>query len=72
MGAYAVPSNQPFVTKKPLKTKRQRTAYQIEMENLLELLKGAELQIDKETMNIRYVRDGKTVAVFKDEDDESE
>ena len=70
MGAYAVPSNQPFIAKKPLKTKRKRTAYQAEMENLLEFLKGAKMEVDKETNDIRYIRDGKIIAEFKDDENE--
>lgn len=71
MGAYAVPSNQPFIAKKPLKTKRKRTAYQTEMENLLTLLSGAEMEVDEKTHDIRYIRDGKIVAVFKDDENET-
>lgn len=41
------------------------------MENLLALLKGAEMEVDKETKDIRYIRDGKVIAVFKDDENES-
>lgn len=71
MGAYAVPSNQPFRTSKPLKMKRKRTTHQAELDSLLELISGAEMEIDKETNDIRYIRDGKVVAVFKDDDNEA-
>ncbi|MBR0483241.1 MAG: hypothetical protein IJJ69_00500 [Oscillospiraceae bacterium] len=70
MGAFAIPSNKPFIARKPLKTKRKRTAYQAELENLLALLKDAEMEIDKETNDIRYVRNGEVVAVFKDDENE--
>jgi hypothetical protein len=68
MGAYAVPSNQPFIAKQPIKTKRQKTSHQKETENLLELLKGAEMKVDSKTKDIIYIRDGKVIAVFKDDE----
>ena len=71
MGAYAVPSKQPFVARKPLQTKRKRTSHQEELDSLFELISGAEMEIDKETNDIRYIRDGKVVAVFRDDDNET-
>ncbi len=68
MGAYAVPSKQPFVAMKPLQTKRKRTPYQEELDNLFELISDAEMEIDEKTNDIRYIRDGKIAAAFKDDD----
>ena len=69
MGAYAVPSNQPFIAKGTLKTKRKRTSHREQIENLFEHLVGAETKIDEKTKDIIFIRDGKVIAVFKDDDE---
>ena len=62
MGAYAVYSDKPFIAKGEIKTKRKR-------ERLMELVRGAYLETNKATGDIKLMRDDKTLGVFKDEDE---
>lgn len=68
MGAYAVPSNQPFITKKPLKTKRKRGR----IDELMELISDAHLETDKETGNMQLIKNGVVIGTFKDDEAEDE
>ena len=53
MGAYAIYSDKPFRTNGKIQTKR----------------KGAYLETDKKTGDIKLMRNGETLGVFKDEDE---
>lgn len=66
MGAYAVPSKQPFIAKGPIKTKRKRG----QIDDLMELVKGSHLETDEITGELKLMRNGETLGVFKDEDEE--
>lgn len=63
MGAYAEPSNQPFMTDKPLKTKRKRGR----IDDLMELMNGKRIDIDPKTNKLVLMQEDKVIAVF-DED----
>ncbi|MCM1507015.1 MAG: hypothetical protein NC177_07775 [Ruminococcus flavefaciens] len=65
MGAYAVPSNQPFVAKGEIKRKRKPGR----LEELTEFLKGTDIHFDSATGNAVLMRGDEVVGVFKDEDD---
>ena len=68
MGAYAVPSNQPFIAKKPLKTKRARGQIDV----LMELVSNAHLETNTETGEMQLVKNGVVVGTFKEEETENE
>lgn len=63
MGAYAVPSKQPFITSKPLKTKRKRGR----IEEIMKLMDGAHFEIDAETGEHRLMRGDEVIGVFKED-----
>lgn len=66
MGAYAVPSKQPFIAKGPIKTKRKRGR----IDDLMEMVKNSYLEKDEETGNLKLMRDGETLGVFTEDDEE--
>lgn len=66
MGAYAVPSNQPFIAKNPLKRKRNKG--RIDM--LMELVSDAHLETNTDTGEMQLIKNGVVVGTFRDEDTE--
>lgn len=68
MGAYATYSNQPFIARKPLKTKRQRGR----LEEMMEFFKNTSLSTDENTGELRLMRGNEVVGIFVDEDEENE
>lgn len=68
MGAYATYSNQPFIARKPLKTKRQRGR----IDEIMELISGAHLETNPETGNMQLVRDNTIIGTFTEEETENE
>ncbi|MCM1508496.1 MAG: hypothetical protein NC177_15405 [Ruminococcus flavefaciens] len=66
MGAYAVYSDKPFRTNGEIKKKRKRGR----IDDLMEMVKGAYLETDKTTGDVKLMRDGETLGVFRDEEDE--
>lgn len=68
MGAYAVPSNQPFIAKGPLKRKRERGF----LDETMELIKGAHIEIDENTGEHRLMRGNEVIGKFIDEEEENE
>lgn len=65
MGAYAIYSDKPFRTNSKIQTKRKRGR----IDDLMEMVKGAYLETDKKTGDIKLMRNGETLGVFKDEDE---
>lgn len=65
MGAYAVYSDKPFRTNGKIKTKRKRS----HIDELMEMVRGAYLETDQITGDVKLMRDGKTLGVFRDEDE---
>ena len=63
MGAYAIYSDKPFRTNGKIQTKRKRGR----IDDLMEMVKGAYLETDKKTGDIKLMRNGETLGVFKDE-----
>ncbi len=68
MGAYAVPSNQPFIAKGKLKTKRKRGR----IDELMKLMNETDINFDSVTGNAVVMRGDEVVGVFKDEDEDEE
>lgn len=65
MGAYAIYSDKSFRTNGKIKMKRKRGR----IDDLMEMVKGAYLETDKTTGEVKLMRDGKTLGVFRDEDE---
>jgi hypothetical protein len=65
MGAYAVPSNQPFIVKGPLKTKRERGR----LEEMMDFFKDTSLSTDEETGELLLMRGNEIVGKFVDEEE---
>lgn len=65
MGAYAVPSKQPFIAKGPIKTKRKRGR----IDDLMEFLEGTRIEEDTETGEIKLMRGDELVGVFTEDDE---
>ena len=65
MGAYAIYSDNPFRTNGKIQTKIKRGR----IDDLMEMVKGAYLETDKKTGDIKLMRNGETLGVFKDEDE---
>ncbi|MDE6833046.1 MAG: hypothetical protein K2J39_02175 [Ruminococcus sp.] len=66
MGAYAVPSNQPFIAKGELKTKRKPGR----LEEMTALLANTHIE-KNEKGEFVLMRGDKLVGVFKDEEEEN-
>lgn len=64
MGAYAVPSKQPFIAKGPIKTKRKRG----QIDDLMEFIEGTHIEEDTTTGEIRLMRGDELVGVFTEDD----
>lgn len=64
MGAYAVPSKQPFIAKEPIKTKRKRGR----IDDLMEFFEGTRIEEDTATGEIRLMRGDELVGVFTEDD----
>ena len=65
MGAYAVPSKQPFIAKGPIKTKRKRGR----IDDLMEFFEGTRIEEDTATGEIRLMRGDELVGVFTEDDE---
>lgn len=65
MGAYAVPSKQPFTAKGPIKTKRKRGR----IDDLMEFFEGTHIEEDTTTGEIRLMRGDELVGVFTEDDE---
>lgn len=65
MGAYAVPSKQPFIAKKPIVTKRKRGR----IDDLMEFFDGTRIEEDTTTGEIRLMRGDELVGVFTEDDE---
>ena len=65
MGAYAVPSNQPFVAKKPIRTKRKPGV----LEEKMKFFNGTQISLDEKTGELVLKRDNKVIGVFTEEDE---
>ncbi|MDE6101840.1 MAG: hypothetical protein K2F73_02530 [Ruminococcus sp.] len=66
MGAYAVPSNQPFIAKGELKTKRKPGR----LEECTKFFEGTKICLDNTTGKFVVIRGEEVVGVFKEEDEE--
>ncbi len=64
MGAYAIYSNKPFKTNKPLKMKRKRGR----IDEIMELVNGASIGFDKENQKTTLVKNEKVIAVFEEDE----
>lgn len=65
MGAYAIPSKQPFIAKGPIKTKRKHGR----IDDLMEFFEGTRIEEDTATGEIRLMRGDELVGVFTEDDE---
>ena len=64
MGAYAVPSRQPFIARKPIKTKRKRG----NIDALMEFFEGTNIT-ENEAGEIVLMRGDEVLGVFTEDED---